>query len=60
MLQKFYIFAWVMLAGAIVLSLVNAPMSGLEMVALGLIGLALVYALLFWAVLANASDEQTE
>ncbi len=59
-MRKFYVFAWLVLTGSVVLSLVNGPMNGLQMVAFSLIGLALVYAFALWAVLANAGDAQTE
>ena len=60
MMSKFYILAWVMLAASVVVSLVNAPMSGLEMVSFGIAGLALVYTLLVWAVLTNSGEPKTE
>jgi hypothetical protein len=58
--MKFYVFAWLVFAGSVVLSLVNGPMNGLQMVAFSLIGLALVYAFALWVVLTNTVDRQTE
>jgi hypothetical protein len=60
MMRKFYVFAWLMLAGSVVLSLANGSINGLQMVAFSVIGLALVYAFALWAVLANAGGAQTE
>ena len=59
-MKKFYGFAWLMLAGSVVLSIVNGPMNGLQMLAFSLIGLALVYAFALWAVLTDGGYGQTE
>ena len=59
-MSKFYILAWLLLAASVVLSLLNAPMSGLEMVSFGIAGLALVYTLLVWAVLTNSGEPARE
>ena len=60
MMKKFYVFAWLMFAGSIALSLVNGQMNGMLMIAFSLIGLGLVYAFALWAVVANAEVAQTE
>ncbi len=52
MIKKFYVFAWLLLIGSAAGSVLNGSISELGMVAYGLIGLALVYALAVWAVLA--------
>ena len=59
-MRKFYVFAWLMLAGSVIVSLLNGPINGLQMVAFSVIGLGLVYAFALWAVLANAGDAQTQ
>lgn len=60
MIKKFYVFAWLLLAGSIGISIVNGQIDGLQMVAFSLIGLALVYAFALWAVLVNTGDPQTQ
>ena len=60
MIQKFYVLAWLLLAGSILYSVIAGPVNGLQMVAFSLIGLALVYAFALWAVLANTRDAEHE
>lgn len=60
MIKKFYIFAWLFLAGSVGLSVLNGQLDGLQMVAFSVIGVALVYAFALWAVLVNTGDAQTE
>jgi hypothetical protein len=59
MIKKFYIFAWLFLAGSIGLSILKGQMGGLQMLAFSVILLALVYAFALWAVMVNAGDAQT-
>jgi hypothetical protein len=60
MIKKFYIFAWLLLIVSIGISAVNGAMSGIQIVTLGLIGLALVYAFALWVVIANTREPQME
>ena len=58
MIKKFYVFAWLLLAGSILFSVANGPLNGLQMVTFSLIGVALVYAFALWAVIVNPAARQ--
>jgi len=53
MIKNFYIIAWLVYMTSFVTSIVTGTLDGLGMMAYGLIGLALIYALALWAVLFN-------
>ena len=58
MIQRFYVFAWLLLAGSVVLTAIDGPMNGPQMITFGFVGLALVYALALWAIVANTREAQ--
>ena len=60
MKHKFYVITWLLLAGAVLFSVVNGPVNELQMIAFGLIGLALIYGLALWSVLVNTTETQQE
>ena len=60
MIKKFYVFAWLLLVGSVLLLAINGPLSGLQIVVFSLIGLGLVYALALWVVLVKTEERRTQ
>jgi hypothetical protein len=60
MLKKFYVLAWFLLIGSALVSVLTGSLNEIGMVAFGLIGLALVYALALWAVFTNPGELHPE
>jgi hypothetical protein len=58
MIKKFYVLAWFLLIGSAIVSVFKGTLTEFGMVAFGLIALALVHALVLWAVLINPRDTQ--
>jgi hypothetical protein len=57
MIKKFYVLAWLMLAGSVLATLFSGSVSDLDLLAFGLITLGLVYSLVFWSVYSNNNKE---
>ena len=53
MLKNFYALAWFLLIGSVVVSALTGSINEIGMVAFGLIGLVLIYALALWSVISN-------
>ena len=50
MLKKFYVFAWILLAGSAIVSFFNGTFDELAMIGVSLGTVSLVYAFALWAV----------
>ena len=60
MLKKFYVLAWFLLIGSALIAVLTGSLNEIGMVAFGLIGLALVYALALWSVFTNPGELYAE
>ena len=60
MLKNFYVLAWFLLIGSALVSVFTGSLNEIGMVAFGLIGLALVYALALWSVFSNHGAMQQD
>ena len=60
MIKKFYVLAWLLLIGSAAATILTGSLSGLSMVAFGLIALALVHGLAFWSVVVNTRGAEVQ
>lgn len=58
MIKKFYVFAWFLLIGSAIGSILSGTFDAMGMVAVSLGAVGLVYAFAMWAVLTNPSRAQ--
>ena len=60
MLKKLYVSAWFLLILAAAATIFTGSLNEVGMVAFGLIGLALVYAMALWVVFVNPGQMQQQ
>jgi hypothetical protein len=60
MIKKFYVLAWFLLIGSVIVSVFTGALTGLGMVTYGLIALALVHALMLWSLIVNTREAQPQ
>lgn len=59
MIKKFYVLAWFLLVGAVLVSVFTGIFNALAMVASSLIALGLFHALALWSVFADPGKVQS-
>lgn len=59
-MKKFYGLAWLILAGAVLVSILAGSFDPVSLLAFSLAALALVHALAIWSVIVNTRDMKLE